>query len=79
MNETTEQNVTTRTEGPLGSSVLVTDVPITSRNRSRLRGASSSPLSTRAMARLRSRALVVLVPSRSGSQLFTTVEGRSSS
>ena len=48
-------------------------VPITSRKRSRVRRDSVSPMSTRAMARLRSRALAVLAPSRSGSQLFTLV------
>ena len=58
---------------PRGNRVLVREVPITSRNRSRARGLSFSPVSTRAMARARSWALVVLVPSRSGSQLLITV------
>ena len=61
---------------PAGISVLVWEVAMISRNRSRAWGLSLSPMSTRAMVRARSRLLDVLVPSRSGSQLFSTVACR---
>ena len=61
---------------PRGIRVLVRELPMISLNRSRARGLRLSPISTMAIDLARSRLLVVLVPSRSGSQLLTAVEGR---
>ena len=60
---------------PRGIRVLVREVPMISRNKSRARGLSFWPVSTMAITLARSRELVVLVPWRSGSQLRTTVAG----